>query len=75
MVEPVLNPIWAWLVHGERPSHWALLGGALIIGATAAQAVVQGREGAGVSFIPTLDRNHPASGTAWRRSGTCTCAA
>lgn len=44
MVEPVLNPVWSWLVHGERPSHWALLGGALIIGATAAQAAVQGRE-------------------------------
>lgn len=44
MVEPVLNPVWAWLVHGERPSQWALLGGALIIGATAAQAVAQGRE-------------------------------
>jgi len=44
MVEPVLNPVWALLVHGETPSHWALLGGALIIGATAAQAVVQGRE-------------------------------
>ncbi len=43
MVEPVLNPVWAWLVHGERPSHWALLGGVLIIGATTAQAVVQGR--------------------------------
>lgn len=44
MVEPVLNPVWSWLAHGERPSHWALLGGALIIGATAAQAAVQGRE-------------------------------
>jgi DME family drug/metabolite transporter len=44
MVEPVLNPVWAWLVHGERPTHWALLGGALIIGATTAQAVAQGRE-------------------------------
>lgn len=43
MVEPVLNPVWAWLVHGEKPSHWALLGGVLIIGATAAQALLQGR--------------------------------
>ena len=34
MVEPVLNPVWSWLVHGERPTPWALLGGALIIGAT-----------------------------------------
>jgi drug/metabolite transporter (DMT)-like permease len=45
MVEPVLNPVWAWLVHAERPTNWALLGGALIIGATAAQSIVQGREG------------------------------
>jgi drug/metabolite transporter (DMT)-like permease len=44
MVEPVLNPVWAWLVHGERPSQWALLGGALIIGATTTQAVAQARE-------------------------------
>ena len=43
MVEPVLNPVWAWLVHGERPSHWALLGGVLIIGATAAQALLQAK--------------------------------
>lgn len=43
MVEPVLNPVWAWLVHGERPSHWALLGGALIIGATTAQALLQAK--------------------------------
>ncbi len=43
MVEPVLNPVWAWLVHGERPTPWALLGGALIIGATATQAALQAR--------------------------------
>ncbi|HXF96324.1 MAG TPA: DMT family transporter [Gemmatimonadales bacterium] len=34
LVEPVLNPIWAWLVHGETVSRWALLGGAIILGAT-----------------------------------------
>ena len=32
-IEPVLNPIWVFLFLGERPSHWALLGGAIIIGA------------------------------------------
>lgn len=31
LVEPALNPLWAWLVHGERPSGLALSGGALII--------------------------------------------
>jgi drug/metabolite transporter (DMT)-like permease len=35
LVEPVLNPIWAWLVHGEAPGPWALVGGAVILGATA----------------------------------------
>jgi drug/metabolite transporter, DME family len=34
LVEPALNPIWAWLAHGERPSAWAIAGGALILGAT-----------------------------------------
>jgi DME family drug/metabolite transporter len=32
-IEPVLNPVWVFLVLGERPSHWALLGGAIIIAA------------------------------------------
>jgi drug/metabolite transporter (DMT)-like permease len=30
-VEPVLNPLWVFLVLGERPSRWALLGGAIIV--------------------------------------------
>jgi len=34
LIEPVLNPIWAWLVHGEMPGPATLLGGALILGAT-----------------------------------------
>lgn len=34
MVEPALNPMWAWMVHGERPTPWALAGGATILGAT-----------------------------------------
>jgi drug/metabolite transporter, DME family len=34
LIEPVLNPVWAWLFQGERPGAWALLGGAVILGAT-----------------------------------------
>jgi drug/metabolite transporter, DME family len=34
LLEPVLNPIWAWLVQREAPGVWALLGGAIILGAT-----------------------------------------
>jgi DME family drug/metabolite transporter len=34
LLEPVLNPVWAWLVHGEMPTGWALIGGAIIMVAT-----------------------------------------
>jgi len=34
LVEPALNPVWAWLVHGERPRSWALVGAAIIFVAT-----------------------------------------
>jgi drug/metabolite transporter (DMT)-like permease len=34
LVEPALNPLWSWLVHGERPGPWAIVGGVLILGAT-----------------------------------------
>ncbi len=37
LLEPVLNPIWAWIVHGEVPSGWSLVGGAIILGATLAK--------------------------------------
>jgi drug/metabolite transporter (DMT)-like permease len=33
LVEPVFNPVWTWMVHGERPGGAALLGGFLIIAA------------------------------------------
>ncbi|MDP9347777.1 MAG: EamA family transporter [Gemmatimonadota bacterium] len=34
LVEPALNPVWAWLVHGEVPGAWALAGGGVILAAT-----------------------------------------
>lgn len=43
LVEPVLNPIWSWLVHGERPTLWAVVGGAVIIGATTLKSWVDAR--------------------------------
>jgi drug/metabolite transporter (DMT)-like permease len=43
LVEPGLNPVWAWVVHGERPSGLALGGGALILGATAVKAWADAR--------------------------------
>jgi drug/metabolite transporter (DMT)-like permease len=31
MIEPILNPIWVFMVIGERPGLWALIGGAVVI--------------------------------------------
>lgn len=42
-IEPVLNPVWVFLVLGERPSQWALGGGAIIIAAVFAHAVIEAR--------------------------------
>jgi drug/metabolite transporter (DMT)-like permease len=38
LLEPVLNPLWAWLIHGEQPTLWALGGGLIILSATIALA-------------------------------------
>jgi drug/metabolite transporter (DMT)-like permease len=32
-IEPLLNPIWVFLIVGEQPSGWAILGGVVILGA------------------------------------------
>jgi drug/metabolite transporter, DME family len=36
LLEPVFNPIWTWLVHGEQPGVFAVIGGFVIILATLA---------------------------------------
>jgi drug/metabolite transporter (DMT)-like permease len=45
LIEPVLNPVWAWVVQGERPGPWALLGGAVILGATTTKGWLDARAG------------------------------
>ncbi len=37
-LETALNPLWAWLVHGEAPGPWSLVGGAIILSATLLRA-------------------------------------
>jgi drug/metabolite transporter (DMT)-like permease len=43
MLEPVLNPLWVFLVIGESPAPLALLGGAVVLGAIATRAIVGAR--------------------------------
>lgn len=40
-IEPLLNPVWVFLVIGERPSRWALLGGTIIVTAIAFHTIRQ----------------------------------
>jgi drug/metabolite transporter (DMT)-like permease len=39
LIEPVLNPIWTFLVAGERMGPWAIAGGAVVLFATAWRTV------------------------------------
>ena len=43
LLEPVLNPIWAWMVHGERPGAWSMAGGAAILLSTLVKSWVDAR--------------------------------
>lgn len=40
-VEPVLNPVWVFLFLGERPSSWAIAGGAIIVASVISHMVIE----------------------------------
>jgi drug/metabolite transporter, DME family len=55
-VEPLLNPVWVFLFIGERPSKWALIGGAIIISTVAAHTVISSRiKPANLEPLPFVD--------------------
>jgi len=43
LLEPVLNPVWTWLVHGERVGAASLVGGTIVLMATVAKTAVDTR--------------------------------
>jgi drug/metabolite transporter (DMT)-like permease len=43
LLELVLGPIWVWIVEGERPGTLTLIGGAIVIGAAAANVWLDSR--------------------------------
>jgi drug/metabolite transporter, DME family len=49
LLEPVLNPVWAWIIQRETPGSWALLGGAIILGATTYKSWSESRVAAPVT--------------------------
>lgn len=42
LMEPVLNPVWALIVHREVPGPWALVGAVLVLGGTVGKSVFDG---------------------------------
>lgn len=43
LVEPALNPVWSWLVLGEQPGRWAIVGAVIIFGATTLRTLLEAR--------------------------------
>lgn len=46
-LEPILNPIWVFLIVGEIPGQWALVGGSLVLVAVTARAIWAARQPSG----------------------------
>jgi len=43
LIEPVLNPIWVFLILGELPGPWAVGGGVVVLGAVTFRSFVEAR--------------------------------
>jgi drug/metabolite transporter, DME family len=43
LIEPVLNPTWTWLIRSENPGGYTIIGGAIIIAATAIKSAYEAR--------------------------------
>ena len=43
LLEPVINPLWTWLLHGETPALWSRVGGAIVLVATVVNALTAER--------------------------------
>ena len=52
MFEPVLTPLWAWAIHAERPTTWALAGGAVILAATLWRTIHEAQSRSAVEVAP-----------------------
>ncbi len=53
--EPVLGPVWVWLVHGEVPVGRTIFGGAIVIGALLVHLAWQMRQTRQPRIVPMAD--------------------
>jgi drug/metabolite transporter (DMT)-like permease len=61
-IEPVLNPIWVFLVLGERPSRWALIGGMIIVSAVVWHTALKAKESRALVDAPSTADSGMSSG-------------
>ena len=54
-IEPLLNPVWVVLFLGERPSRWAVLGGAIILSGVLLHTLLMQRRRRRLSGLGTED--------------------
>jgi drug/metabolite transporter (DMT)-like permease len=55
LLELVLGPIWVWLFDGEKPADLTLLGGAIVIGAAAANVWLDSRSSSSLASTRLQD--------------------
>lgn len=53
VIEPVLNPLWVFLLLGETPSLWALVGGSIVLAAVTIRGLVMVREREAAALPPS----------------------
>jgi drug/metabolite transporter (DMT)-like permease len=53
-IEPVLNPVWVFLFIGERPSGWAIIGGAIIVASVLVHMLIESKTKGGKTVAPEL---------------------
>ncbi len=56
LIEPVLNPTWTWLIRGEDPGGYTIVGGAIIIAATAIKSVYEARTALASGITKTVQQ-------------------
>lgn len=52
VIEPILGPIWVWLIHNEVPTGLVLLGGAIVMGALCFNMFFDWRNANKVAVLP-----------------------
>ncbi len=62
-IEPLLNPLWVFLMLGEKPGHWALIGGAVVLVSITLRGLIVAKR------TPTILRPSPEMPVVRRETG------